>query len=207
MRNLVIIGACLLLVSAAFCGSESKDDGWKSIFDGKTLNGWKPNENPENWTVEDGAIVGKGPRSHLFYVAEEYKNFEFKVDVRTKPKTNSGIYFHTKFQDRGWPSQGYECQVNVSHGDPVKTGSLYNVVKVFSTPAKDNEWWTQHIIVRGKRIIVKINDQVIYEFVEPDGVTGTRRLSKGLFAFQQHDPESEIRYKNVMVKRLPDNAR
>jgi hypothetical protein len=208
MRNAVIVLVCLLLLNAAFCGSETKaDDGWKRIFDGKTLTGWKANERPENWTVKDGAIVGTGERSHLFYMAEEFKNFEFKVDVLTQPRTNSGIYFHTKFQARGWPAHGYESQVNVTHGDPVKTGSLYNVVKVFSTPAKDQKWWTQHIIVRGKRITVKIDDKVIFEYVERPGIKSNVRLSKGLFAFQQHDPGSVVQFKNVMVKRLPDNAR
>ena len=56
-------------------------------------------------------------------------------DVMTTPGSNSGIYVHTKFQETGWPAHGYESQVNVSHRDKVKTGSLYGVVKLFKTPA------------------------------------------------------------------------
>ena len=130
----------------------AEDGSWQRIFDGKTLKGWQASEKPENWTIEDGAIVGRGSRSHLFYVAEEYKDFEFKVDVLTQPKTNSGIFFHSKFQKGGWPKHGYESQVNVSHRDPVKTGSLWGVVKLLETPVKDGTWWTQHIIVKGKDI-------------------------------------------------------
>jgi len=207
MKRLFVLFCGVLLSASAFCASETKDEGWKRIFDGKTLKGWKASERPGNWTVEDGAIVGRGARSHLFYVAEEFKNFEFKADVLTQPHTNSGIYFHTKYQKGGWPVYGYESQVNVTHGDPVKTGSLYGVVKVFSTPAKDNKWWTQTIIVRGKRIIIKIDGKTIFEYVEPEGVKGPRKLSKGLFALQQHDPGSVVRYKNIMVKRLPDDAK
>lgn len=207
MKRLFVLFCGVLFSVFASCASETKDGGWKRIFDGKTLKGWKASERPGNWTVEDGAIVGRGARSHLFYVAEEFKNFEFKADVLTQPHTNSGIYFHTKYQKGGWPAYGYESQVNVTHPDPVKTGSLYGVVKVFSTPAKDNKWWTQTIIVRGKRIIIKIDGKTIFEYVEPEGVKGTRKLSKGLFALQQHDPGSVVRYKNIMVKRLPDDAK
>ena len=89
-------------------------------------------------------------------------------------------------------------------GDAVKSGSLYFVVKLFSTPVKDNEWYTYHITVKGKQITVRINDKVLYEYVEPEGVTGPRKLSKGSFAIQAHDPKSVARYKNIMVKPLPD---
>ena len=94
--------------------------------------------------------------------------------------------------------------MNQTHSDEVKSGSLYNVVKLFSTPVKDDEWYTYHIIVRRKSVTVKINDKRLYEFVEPAGVTGPRRLSQGSLAIQAHDPKSVARYKNAMVKVLPD---
>ena len=204
---LVVVAVC---VSAVVLAAEGKDEGWKRLFDGKTLEGWKASEKPDHWKVEEGTIVGRGSRSHLFYVAEEFKDFHFKADVMTQPGTNSGIYFHSKFQEGGWPEHGYESQVNVTHGDPVKTGSIYNVVKIFETPAKDGKWWTQHIIVKGKSIttMIEIDGKVLfrYEYVEPPSVaqgSEKRRLSKGLFAFQQHDPGSVVRYRNVMVKPLP----
>jgi hypothetical protein len=137
------------------------------------------------------------------FTDQEFKNFEYKVDCLTKPGSNSGLYIHTKYQET-FPDAGYEVQVNQTQGDPVKSGSLYNVVKVFSTPVKDDEWYTYHITVKGKQIVVRINDKVLYEYVEPEGVTGPRKLSKGSFAIQAHDPKSEAHYKNIMVKPLPD---
>lgn len=205
--SILLIG--LLLAMGLVAGGDDPDaadaEGWQRIFDGETLNGWQASERPENWTVEEGAIVGRGERSHLFYVAEAFENFEFKTDVMINPGGNSGIYFHSQLEE-GWPTFGYESQVNNTHGDPVKTGSLYNVVKVFESAATDDTWWTQHIIVDGKHITVKVNDKVLFEYVEPEGVTGTRRLSKGLFSFQQHDPGSVVRYTNVMVKPLPASS-
>ncbi len=145
--------------------------------------------------------MANGPRSHL-YTIKEFKNFEFKAEVMTTPGSNSGIYFHTKYQETGFPNTGYESQVNVSHGDPVKTGSLWGVVKLYETPAKDNKWWEQHIIVRGQNIVVKINGKTVLDYTEPKGVQGGRKISSGSFALQAHDPKSVIYYRNLRVKPL-----
>ncbi|MEX1233070.1 MAG: DUF1080 domain-containing protein [Planctomycetaceae bacterium] len=180
--------------------AEDDDEGWITLFNGEDLEGWKISDNGQ-FKVEDGTIVVSGPRAHLF-TEEEFTNFEFTADVMTTPGSNSGIYFHTKFQEEGWPEIGHEAQVNVSQGDPVKTGSLYNVVKLFETPAKDNEWWTQKIIVEGKHIQIFVNDEKVVDYVEPDEVEGTRKLSSGSFALQAHDPASVVYYKNIKVKVL-----
>ncbi len=209
MQRLVPI--CLLAVLAFSQNTvASAEDGWKTIFDGKSLAGWKASENKDSWKVVDGQFVCDGPRSHLFYVGDDkpFVNFEFKADVMTTPGSNAGIYFHTKYQEEGWPTNGYEAQVNVTHRDPKKSGSLYGVVNVSDPPCKDNEFWTQHIIVQGKHIVIKINDKTVVDFTEPDDAKPAanfpgRKLSSGTFAFQAHDPASVVHFKNVKVKRLP----
>lgn len=180
------------------------EEGWITIFDGKTFNGWKINENEESWSIKDGAFVANGERSHLFYMGDlqPMKNFELKVDVMTRKGSNGGIYFHTKYQDSGWPEQGYESQVNQTHGDPQKTGGLYNTVRVLEAPAKDDEWYTQHIIVNDKHVTVKINDKVVVDYEEPADKEGTVKLSEGTIAFQSHDPGSTVYFKNVRLKIL-----
>ena len=205
----VVAAALLGGVFLAGCAAVADEAGFEPLFDGKSLAGWKVNESPQSWKVADGQIVCHGPRSHLFYVGPdaakpaEFKNFHFKADVMTKPNANSGIFFHTKFQPDGWPAVGYEMQVNNSQGDPVRTGSIYNVVKNFVPPAKDDTWFTEEVVVKDKQITVIIDGKTLFEFVEPDGVTGTRKLSSGTFALQAHDPGSEVHYKNIRVKRLP----
>ena len=151
-----------LFILSAGCSLASGQDigqGWVSLFDG-TLNGWKASENTDSFTIRDGAIVAKGPRSHLFYVGPVenaiFTDFEFKVDVLTKPGANGGIYFHSEFQQAGWPDKGFEVQVNNSYDrDPRKTGSLYMMSDVTEKNAADDQWFTEHIIVKGKRVIVK----------------------------------------------------
>jgi len=187
----------------------AEEAGFEALFDGKTLDGWKASENADSWKVVDGELVCHGPRSHLFYIGKgaepaEWKNFHFKAEVKTKPSANSGIYFHTKYQEAGWPSAGHEAQVNNTQKDPVRTGSLYNVVKNFDPPAKDDEWFTEEVIVEGNRIVIRVNDKTIVDHVEKtDQVKDGRKLSKGTFALQAHDPGSEVHYRNIRVKRLP----
>jgi hypothetical protein len=202
LTSLVLAGLMLVLSSATT--SDSQSEGWVTLFDGKTLSGWKAAENPATFTVADGAIVVFGKRAHLFYDGplknHDFKNFEFKAQVMTTPGSNSGIFIHTIYQETDWPKKGYEIQVNNTHTDWRKTGSVYAIQDVKEAPAKDNEWFTQHIIVNGKKITVKVNDKVINEYTE--GENG--RLSSGTIALQGHDPKSKVYYKDIMIKPLPD---
>lgn len=199
--------AVLLTISMSFLSKKPK---WISLFDGKTLNGWKVGENASSFKVEDGAIVVNGPVGHLFYDGNvgnhDFKNFEFKAKLMTMPGSNSGLYFHTKYQEKSWPSKGYEVQVNNSHTDWKRTASLYDIKDVKETYVTDNEWYTETIIVQGKHIITKINDKVVVDYIEPDNIDQSkgRKLSSGTFAIQAHDPKSKVLVKDIMVKILPD---
>lgn len=192
MTVLSIAAAGMLRAAAP----EPDDEGWITIFDGETLDGWKANEKPENWTVEDGCIVGRGERSHLFYTdAGEMKDLEFKADVKLKKGGNSGMYFRVEFGE-GWP-KGYEAQVNNSSGDPRKTGSLYYFVDIKDQLIEDDTWWTQHVICQGNHIIIKVNDEVVVDYVDDKNTH-----EKGFVALQQHDPSSVVQYKNLKIKKL-----
>lgn len=199
----------LALAAFAFGQAQTQEKGFKTIFDGKSFDGWKmADENQTAWKVENGAIVANGSRSHLYYVGDEepFVNFELKIDAMTEPGSNGGIYIHTAYQALGWPKQGYEVQVNQTHTDWRKTGSLYSVQDVRENFAKDNEWYSYHIIVKGKHITIKVNDKVAVDWEEPadrkPGADFTRILDKGTIALQAHDPKSVIRYKNIRIKRL-----
>ena len=105
------------------------------------------------------------------------------------------------FEEKGWPEKGYEIQVNNSHTDWRRTGSVYGIQDVKEPPAKDNKWFTQHIIVQGNKITVKVDGKTINEYSVP---AEGGKLSTGTFALQGHDPKSMVLYKDIMVKVLPD---
>lgn len=183
------------------------EQGFVTIFDGKSLKGWKANENTDSWSLKDGALVAKGPRSHMFYMTDKpFTDFELKVECMTEKGSNGGIYFHTKYQDSGWPKYGYEAQVNNTHKDWRKTGSLYAVDDVREAPAVDGKWWTQHIIVKGRNIQILVDGKKVVDYTEPEdkkpGKDFTRKLNSGTFALQAHDPDSVVRFRNIRVKRL-----
>ena len=206
MKRIVILLLIALVPLAA------ADEGWISLFNGKDLSGWRVNENPGTFSVKDGAIVSNGPRSHCFYDGpvgnHSFREFELQVDVMSQQKSNGGIYIMTEYQGQGWPLKGFEVQVNNSFpADPRRTGSLYQVQDVSDVIVKDNEWFTQHIIVKGNTVTVRLNNREVVRWVQPADWAGTkefpeRRLRAGTIAFQGHDPGSTTAYKNIRIRLL-----
>jgi hypothetical protein len=212
MKHTLLFLTAVIIALTAACAPTG--DGWISMFDGKTLSGWKSNdETPGCFSVEDGKLKVSGGRAHLFYVGADgkaaFKNFEFKAKVMTTPGSNSGIYFHTAFQEKGWPEKGFECQVNTTHKDPKKTGGLYAILDVMNNaPSQDNEWFDYEIKVEGKHVVVKINGKVTADWTEPadwqpPAKMPGRRLAEGAICLQGHDPKSTVYYKDLAIKPLP----
>ena len=241
MKFVLSTALVLLLASGSLAADAPQpEEGFVSLFDGKTLDGWKVGDNANVFQVRDGVIVMECPATvhspaHLFYVGDvdqhEFKNFDLKVDVMTFPAANSGIYFHTKYQEAGWPRLGLECQVNNSHGDWRRTGSMYGIKNltwgpetpeknnkedntIFSKPpVTDNVWYTQEIIYQDGQVMVKLDGKTVLEYKIPKAdtsmlPTGVTWLPQGTFALQGHPPMpnriSKACFKNIRVKVLPD---
>jgi Domain of Unknown Function (DUF1080) len=206
MKRLLVLGFLLSLCSLYALipnadAQEKSTDGWVAVFNGKDLDGWKisyggkGNEKNSTWKVIDGMIVSDGEISHLFSPRDDYKNFEARAEIMISDKGNSGFYFHTKFGP-GFPA-GYEMQVNATHSDPVRTGSVYNHVKIYKQLHKPNEWFTYHLRVVKNAIKVTVNNELLYEYVDPANTYKT-----GHFAFQQHNLGSVVKIRKFEVKEL-----
>ena len=217
-----ILMLALFIVCTTFRNSHGQDAGWFSLYDGKSLDGWKASENATSWSIQDGAITTGGNRSHLFYDGEvakhNFKNFEFMAEVKTTPGSNSGIYVHTKFQDTDFPASGYELQVinsntpGTGYRENKMTGSIYAVRNTWKSPAKDNEWFEYRILVSGKTIQTFINGKLTCEYTESENPFRAndkkgRLLSSGTFALQAHDPASIVQYRSLKVRLLPDDSK
>jgi len=209
MNRLALI--LLLAAPAAFA-----QDGWIRLFNGKDFTDWKVGGDQTSFTIKDGALVANGPVAHAFYdgpvLNHDFKNFELMVDVMTAPNSNGGVYFHTEFQDRGFPKKGFEVQVNNTHGDPIKSGSLYHVKDIGAADiegiVKDNEWFTEDIIVKDSDVTIKLNGKEVVKWTQPADWNGGREgpgrvISHGTIALQGHDPKSTVYYKNIRIKPLP----
>jgi len=243
MKFLSIAPLVLLLANGALAADAPKPEkGFVSLFDGKTLDGWKVGDNADVFQVRDGMIVMECPATthspaHLFYVGDvnhhDFKNFDLKVDVMTFPKANSGIYFHTKYQKASWPKFGIECQIDNSHSDWRRTGSLWGIHNISwgpETPPKnnkedvtilpeppvtDNVWYTQEVIYRDGLVVVNLAGKTMFGYKLPQAdeehklpTTGNTWLLHGTFALQGHPPMpgqiSKAQFKNIRVKVLPD---
>jgi len=219
MRHIIgtlvfLLPALLLLpVQGGELTEEMKQAGWVSIFDGKTLDGWKWNGKTEGFFVKDGCIVGKGGRNHLYYMKEEFGNFEFQMDVKINPGGNSGVYIKSQWEDDTWPTTGFELQVNATHPNRLKTGTLYDCLMYLKSPHGDDEWFNYQAICKGNTVVVKVNGETLYEYVDRKEplLAGTkitaenkRIAQRGYLVLQQHDPNSVPEFKNIFIRKLPD---
>ena len=214
------LAASLFVVVGFVAGAPelgATEDGWTPLFDGTSLAGWKASDNPASFRVVDGTIACDGPRAHLFYVGRDgqaaFEDFEATAEVKARAGANSGFYFHTAFQETGWPAQGFEVQVDNSqkqHGEYLElkmTGSLYGIRNAYKALASDDEWFTLRVKVQRPRVEVWVNDTRVVDWTEPlplpEGAPKLNRLGRGTFALQCHDPESKVFYRNLRVRPLP----
>jgi Domain of Unknown Function (DUF1080) len=201
------------LVLAVSMQAPAAEPGFTQLFNGKDFTGWKLSNAP-SFTIEDGAIVAKavGMQGHAFYdgpfMNHSFRNFELKVDVMTRQNSNGGVFILTEFVEKGWPSKGFEIQVNNTYvKDPIKTGSLYQVVNINEAPAKDDEWFTEHIIVKGDTVTVRVNDKELLTWTQPADWAASKKaagrvIGPGTIALQAHDPNSTVYYKNIRIRPL-----
>lgn len=208
MKMTQTIGILLISAATAMAGE------WQILFNGTGLEGWKASEKPGCFTIADNnTLKVEGGRSHLFWMGTDsipgsFTDFEFSAKVKTTPSANGGIFFHTEYQETGWPKKGYEAQVNSTHKDKRKTASIYAVQDVLNdAPSKDGEWFDYLIRVKGKTITIMIDGKVVNEYTEPADLEPeekfkTRRLSNGTFALQGHDPKSITYYQDIKVRTL-----
>jgi hypothetical protein len=199
-------GALCALAMTFGTASIAQAEEWTPLFDGKTLSGWTVGGGGDQtkWEVKDGVIVGSGTASML-YSPKKYKNFKYRAEVKINDKGNSGLYFRSP-TNGGSFSDGYEAQIDSTHTDPIRTGSLYGFVHIFKRLVEPDEWFTYEIEVadkewRGKKaahISVRVNGEELYMFMD-----FANTFKEGHFAFQQHDPGSRIEIRKIEVVELP----
>ncbi len=216
-----VVGLLALVVVASAPGAPGAD-GWRPLFNGKDLTGWRANNDPDSFAVKDGVIriQASGTTSaHLFYVGdrkdgfEAFKDFELEATVRAEPNSNGGIFVHTDTMTRDAQkhlAKGYEVQLNSSAKEKRKTGSLYAVVDLDRSPVDETKWFTVRVVVRGKRITVALDGKDVVDYTEPADVVrpeerAGRRIAAdgGAIALQAHDAGSVWYFKDIRVKRLP----
>lgn len=199
-----VLTATAVLSFCCATAAMAADPEWIPLFDGKSLEGWeKVGQDASVWEVKEGAIQGSGPASMLVSTKGPYKNFRYRAEIKINDKGNSGLYFRTT-RKPGF-SDGYEAQIDSTHRDPIRTGSLYGMCHVYRELVKPDTWFTYDLTVRddvwrGKpvtRIKVTVDGTELYEYLD-----FAQTFKEGHFAFQQHDPGSRVSIRKVEVQPL-----
>lgn len=210
LRSLVLVLSALVITSSATItnavAQEEKKE-WTTLFDGKTLDGWEQigGKGKSKWEVVDGVIVGTGDVSMLVNTTGPYKNFKYRAEVKINDKGNSGLYFRTT--RRPGFMDGYEAQIDSTHSDPIRSGSLYGFCHIYKQLTKPDVWFTYEVEVRDDnwrgrdmtRIKITIDGNELYEYMD-----FAKTYGPGHFAFQQHDPGSKVEIRKVEVMPLKD---
>lgn len=202
-RTVFTLVGTLSLILGRFAFAD--DPTWVSLFDGQSLNGWeKVGKEDSRWEVKDGAIQGSGTQSMLVYTPKIYKNFRYRCEVKINDLGNSGVYFRAARKPTF--SDGYEAQVDSTHKDPIRTGSLYGMCHVYERLVEPDTWFQYEIEVRDDvwrkkpvtYIKITLNGKQLYDFLDFN-----QTFKEGHFAFQQHDPGSFVSIRKVEVMELP----
>ena len=212
----------LATLALAVTASARAAEGWRELFNGKDLTGWKANVYPDSWTVVAGTIRAHATKesSHLFYVGDgttdfvRFKNFELEVVARGEPEANSGVFIHTDLATQSTAlrlSRGYEIQLNSTEKEKRKTGSLYAVVDLDKSPVDETQWFTVRITVKDRRIVIQVNGTTTVDYTEPPDAAAQRAADRkgrllnpagGAIALQGHDPKSVFYFKSVRIRPL-----
>jgi glucose/arabinose dehydrogenase len=176
---------------------------WVKLFDSRSIDGgdikdWKRSGEAQ-WSVADGVLVGRGKTGHLFSPRGDYVNFEVRASVMINDGGNSGLLFRTAYGD-GFPA-GYEAQINASHPDPQRTGSLEDLAPVTIPLVPANVWFDYRVRCAdepaGTHIQIWVNGLETVDFVDRE-----RRHPSGHLCLQQHDEASEVRVRSFEVREL-----
>src|SRR5215217_3610422 len=180
--------------------SSNIDTNFTSIFDDKTLDGWKMAGDGRFVIVEsDAAIESEGGMGLLWYSEKIYKNFMLKLEWKVSDEgDNSGVFVRFPDPDDS-PNiavrEGYEIQIDDKASDPIhQTGAIYD----FAAPSRIasnriGQWNTMEIQVVNQSYTVIINGQKVTEF------TGSR-LTEGYIGLQAHDDKSKVSFRNIIIK-------
>jgi Domain of Unknown Function (DUF1080) len=181
----------------------SNDDiDFTSIFDGKTLNGWKMAGEGKFVLVEsDAALQSEGGMGLLWYSEKIYKNFILKLEWKASDEgDNSGVFVRFPDPDdnpNNAVREGYEIQIDDKAGDAIhQTGAIYDFAAPSIVVSKSpGHWNTMEIQAIDRSYTIVINGEKVTEF------TGSRS-TEGYVGLQAHDDKSKVFFRNIIIKEI-----
>jgi 3-keto-disaccharide hydrolase len=214
---------------AAQAPAPAEAQGWRSLFDGKTTEGWRAFKSDtfplERWKVEDGALKQAGAHGERgtrdIITKEKFADFDFRFEWKVAPGGNSGVKYLVTEERSGPIAHEYqvvddEKNPDAKIGPHRQTASFYDVLP----PAKDvprkpaGEWNESRILVKGNHVEHWLNGRKVleYELGSPElqaaiakskfkDVAGFDAKLEGHLLLQDHG--DEVWYRNLRIQAPP----
>jgi hypothetical protein len=218
MKKWQLVGFAILACATAL--APAKQLGYRELFDGKDLRGWK-HVGPGGFTVEHGLLRSYGGMGLLYWAEGPFGDCEIKVVYRmTHENDNSGVFIRipTEPTEPWMPvNKGYEVQIDNhpelgGEDDYHVTGTLYSLTKPLAKPGKPGpEWNTMVIRIEGPHTQVFVNDEKVTDYTEGQPVPPKKlqfepdrglRPDKGWIGLQNHSDKDIVEFKSVAVLSL-----
>ncbi len=177
----------------------SGGDGWISLFDGRSLADWHP-EQGAKWRVSAGALIGDSGEDGWLRSDGQFTNFLLRIEYRNSPKGNSGVFLRatkeSNLSDPSNPAGGYELQIN-NEDEKWATGSIENFIqRLMPVNPAPNQWHSYEVEVRGDHITVMLDGARVLD--------GQHSKFKVGYIGLQHHKDNKIEFRNIYLRRLPD---
>lgn len=207
-----------LFITTGLRAQTAKQDGWRPLFDGKSLDGWE-HVGPGKMVLEDGLIRTEGGMGLLWYTREKFGDCTLRVVYKPTDKaSNSGVFIRIadKPKDEWYAvNHGYEVQIWDKDDEFHRTGSIYSLSKSLASPSKVGEWNTLEITLKGQQVIATLNGVKVLDF-DPQTATIPERTKPyepergprpelGYIGLQNHDDVGkgkQVYFKEVSVRSL-----
>ncbi|HUY12770.1 MAG TPA: DUF1080 domain-containing protein [Terriglobia bacterium] len=213
MKSTAWLIFCVLLLGIPARAQKPAGQGWKPLFDGKNLNGWKP-YGSEKWIASHDAILGESVTAKYGYLVtgKSYKNFELTLKFNCETEGNSGLFFHSHITGMN-PKDGPDIEGMQAEIDPARhTAGLYESGGRgwVALPTESGEkaikplgqWNTLELMVEGNHIVTHLNGVQIVDYTYTPA-----RFADGQIALQIHTGQHNfrIRFKDLYIRVLPEN--
>jgi len=215
----VAIAASILLAST---GSQAAGGDWQVLFDGTSLNGWKPSRGNQQFQLVEGVIrAASSSKTHFLSTEKEYRDFELELEVKLHDTDlNSGVQIRTKttrVNANGKPRPSvHGPQIDLGKS-PGRSGHVFGQGNGrWFTPQTDlkrnhlmvNDQWNEvRVLAEGKKIQTWINGEPVSDFTLDDEVV--KEYPKGVIALQVHGVKSpqkvrHVSFRNIRIREVTD---
>lgn len=223
MRQSVVaaVSSAVVLIGSAVAGQGGSEGvgGWRTIFDGKSLEGWE-HVGPGKMVLKNGEMRTEGGMGLLWYTGEKFGDCVIRVVYKTgSRRANSGVFIRIADKPKDpWYAvhHGYEVQISDSDDEYHSTGAIYSLSRATARPSKPSgEWNTMEITLRGQEILISLNGAPVNQFNPETAKIPERtkdyepergpRPSSGYIGLQNHGDvtgNAEVLFKEVSVRPL-----